>query len=285
MMRWLKQILVAWYTRIQMNYFPATTKGIQILLSLKYKDLLSSNMPLLKFEDVEFRVFSQNGEDGILLYIFSLIGTSSRKAVEVCAGNGIECNTANLIINHGWRGLLFDGDETNIKIGRDFYARCKDTYYAPPTLVKTWIDTENINSLIMKHGFQGEVDLLSLDMDGIDYWVWDSITCTNPRVVILEYNEQFGFVPVTVPYDPQFDRFSKDVNYWGASLSAFCHLAKQKGYRLVGCNRQRLNAVFIRNDVGTDELPGIPFECCMLKKPEEYTLLNELSKRFTFTHV
>ena len=285
MIRWLKQFLVAWYTRIQTNYFPTTSKGVQILLSLKYKELLSTKMPSLKFEDVEFRAFSQNGEDGILLYIFSLIGTSCRKAVEVCAGNGIECNTANLIINHGWQGLLFDGDERNIKVGRDFYTRCKDTYYAPPIFVRAWIDRENINALIMKHGFRGEVDLLSLDMDGIDYWVWDSISCINPRVVVLEYNEQFGFEPVTVPYDPQFDRLRKDINYWGASLSAFCHLAEQKGYRLVGCNRQRLNAFFIRNDVGTDRLPEIQFEYCMSKEREEYTLLAELSKRFTFTRV
>jgi hypothetical protein len=78
-------------------------KTSQVLLSLKYRELLGRRSVWPSFDDVEYRCFSQTGEDGILHYIFSLIGTTDKRCVEVCAG--IECNTANLIINHGWRGL------------------------------------------------------------------------------------------------------------------------------------------------------------------------------------
>ena len=95
---------------------PADTVSQLILLN-QYRDLVHEQKPLLPFADVEFRSFSQNGEDGILLYIFGLIGMGGRRCVEICAGDGIECNTANLIVNHGFLGLLFDGDKRLVDRG------------------------------------------------------------------------------------------------------------------------------------------------------------------------
>ena len=92
----------------------------QVLLRLQYQDLARRRVDLPTLEDVEFRCHSQNGEDGILLYIFALLGTTNRKVVEICAGDGIECNAANLLVNHGWNGLLFDGDDEQIARGRAF---------------------------------------------------------------------------------------------------------------------------------------------------------------------
>ncbi len=237
----------------------AVNKGMQILLSLKYKELLARGTPLPQFEDVELRAFSQNGEDGILLYIFSLIGTTNKNCVELCAADGIECNTANLIINHGWSGLLFDGDEQNISRGKSFYSNLKDTFIWPPKLVKSWINAENVNSLILSNGFEGEIDLLSLDLDGVDYWIWKAIDCINPRVVVLEYQDILGSEKaVTVPYEPNFKVKFNEIgfsDYYGASLSAFIKLGKEKGYRLVGCQRYGFNAFFIRSGVGEDIFP------------------------------
>src|SRR5262245_57737741 len=125
----------------------------QILLRLQYQDLARRGGDLPCFADVEFRCYSQNCEDGILLFIFSLIGTTNRRVVEICAGDGVECNAANLIINHGWRGLLFDGDPVLIENGRAFYAACRTTFATPPTLVHTWITAETINPLIERNGF------------------------------------------------------------------------------------------------------------------------------------
>jgi hypothetical protein len=90
----------------------------RILLRLQYQDLVRRGIGLPEFQDVEFRVLSQNTEDGILHYIFSLLGTTNRHVVEICAGDGIECNAANLIVNQGWRGLLFDGDAQQVERGR-----------------------------------------------------------------------------------------------------------------------------------------------------------------------
>lgn len=281
----LRARIIARFIQWNLNYVPSVEKGTQILLYLKYRDMIGNKSLLPGFGDVEFRTFSQNGEDGILLFVFSLIGTTNKRAVEICAGNGIECNTANLIINHGWQALLFDGDAANVSIGRSFYSRCRDTFLSPPIFVHGWINADNVDSHILGHGFQGEIDLLSLDVDGVDYWIWEAIKCIKPRVVILEYNEKLGFDSVVVAYDPKFDRSKTDMRYWGASLGAYCALGKKKGYRLIGCNHQRLNALFMRSDVGLDIFPEITFESCMQRKPQEYTLLNELSTKFPFVHV
>src|SRR5215831_18093539 len=99
---------------------PMIEQLVQVLLRQQYRELANRGGPLPDFADVEFRCNSQNGEDGILLYIFSLIGMTTHMALEICAGDGIECNAANLILNHGFHGLLFDGNAELIERGRAF---------------------------------------------------------------------------------------------------------------------------------------------------------------------
>ncbi len=211
--------------------------------------------------DVEFRSYSQNGEDGILLYLFSLLGHGGRRAVEVCASDGIQCNSANLIINHGWVGLLLDGDGKALERGRKFYRRCPTTATFPPKLVEAWITVENINSLLKEHDYTGEIDLFSLDMDGIDYWVWKAIDVISPRVIVLEYNSPMGpHRSVTVPYREDFQPAGG--GHAGATLPAFVKLGHEKGYRLIGCQRYGFNAFFLRNDVGADLFREVPVEDC-----------------------
>lgn len=246
------------------DHISYVNKGIQILMMQKYKECLKDNI-ILSFDDVEFRNYSQNGEDGILLYIFSIIGTTNKKCVEICAGEGIYCNCANLIINHGWTGLLFDGNKELIMKGQDFYSKHLDTRLYPPTLVHAWINAENVNDLIASHNFEGDIDLLSLDIDGVDYWIWKAIEIIQPRVVIAEIQAIWGSEKsVTVPYDPDFTAgfFNGFGIYSGASLPAFIKLAKNKGYRLVGCQRYGFNALFLRNDVGQEIFPEIQAENC-----------------------
>ena len=266
--------------------FPRSNKEAQLLLSMQYREMLALHLPLPKFEDVEFRAYSQFGEDGILLYLFSALGTTNKKCVEICGGAGYD-NTANLIINHGWNGLFFEGSEKNIRTGQQFYTRCADTKLWPPKLVQAWITAENINELLEKQGYTGEIDLLSLDMDGVDYWVWKAIEVISPRVVVLEYNNALGpELSVTIPYNLSFVKDSNSVpaliaqgrrvvntfagkpiadridNYYGASLAAFAKLGKQKGYRLVGCERFGYNAFFVRSDIGKEIFSEIaPADC------------------------
>jgi hypothetical protein len=207
----------------KLDQVPAVNKGVQILLTLKYQELLRSGAPLPALHDVEFRAYSQTGEDGILLYLFALIGATNRRAVEICAGNGITCNTANLIINHGWHGLLFDGNREQIRFGQRFYAQHEDTFLSPPRLVHAWITRDNVNDLIMQHGFRGEIDLLSLDLDGVDYWIWQAITCIQPRVVVLEFSNMWGPErAVTVPYRSDFHG-ARIHPYYGLT---FTHISK-----------------------------------------------------------
>ena len=239
--------------------------------------------PLPTFDEVEFRAYSENGEDGILLYIFSLIGATNKKSVEICAGSGITCTTANLIINHGWHGLLFDSNEKKIKRGKPFYSKCKDTKNWPPTFVHAWITTDNINSLISDHGFTEEIDLLSLDIDGVDYWIWDAIDCVRPRVVVLEYQDVLGpDKSLTIPNQPDFklDKVNGRINFdiCGASLTAFVRLGRQKGYRLVGAQRYGFNAFFIQAGVGEDIFPEIPVVDCFRHPRSKAVIENHVTR-------
>ncbi len=240
-------------------------KVSQLILANQYREQASRAMPRLSLEDTEFRAFSQNGEDGILLYVFSLIGMGGRRCVEICAGDGIECNTANLIVNHGWNGLLFDGDNRLIERGRAYYSRLADSSPFPPRLVNAWITRDNINKLIETNGFEGQVDLLSLDLDGVDYWIWDAIEVIRPRVVIAEVQCVWGADrSVTVPYSDTFKTppLDKFLIYSGASLPAFVKLGRKKGYRLVGVQRLGFNAVFVADGVGEELLPEVSAESC-----------------------
>lgn len=254
---------------------------MQKTLSATYKQLHHTKASPLSFGDVGFRAYSQHEEDGILLFVFSLIGTTNKKCVEVCAGDGIECNTANLILNHRWIGLLCDGDERNVRRGKEFYARHPDSRHWPPVMTKEWITRENVNQIIEKHGFSGEIDLLSLDIDGIDYWLWKAIDCISPRVVVLEFNHLWGpDRAVTVPYAAdfvaEFTQYGSD--YAGASLNAFVKLGKAKNYRLVGTNAIATNAFFVRDDVLCEWLPEVPPAVCFSHPRAEFGMKQRLPK-------
>ncbi len=240
----------------------------QILLTLTYRKLMEENRPLPRLNEVGFKCNSQADEDGILLFLFSVIGTATKLCAEICAGDGFECNTANLILNHGWHGLLVDGDQGNVDRGVRFFARSKRTYVYPPRFVCSWITRSSVNEVLSSNGFQGEIDLLSLDLDGIDYWIWDSIECVSPRVVVVEYQDILGPERSwTIPYTDGFSSRNGPMtdgmpNFAGASLSAFVKLGRRKGYRLVGVNRYGYNAFFVRNGLGCDFLPEIEAGDC-----------------------
>lgn len=235
----------------------------QKTLMQQYRLLASKGSAFLPdIRDVGFRKYSQFEEDGILLYIFSLIPPINRTCVEICAGSGRQCNTTNLIINHGWWGHLFDGDDKNVAEGKAFFARHKDTFLYPPRFTKAWITAEHVNDQIALSGARGPIDLLSLDIDGMDYWVWKAITVIEPQVVVCEaHNPVPPDKALTVPYDPQF--VSGSANYRGASLAAMCKLGKEKGYRLVGAHRFGFNAFFVKNGVGEAFLPEVDVASCV----------------------
>ncbi len=177
--------------------------------------------------------YSQGGEDGVLLRLFEHIGIRSRYFVEFGAWDGETwSNTANLRLNHGWSGLLMDGSER-----------------ADGTLVqREHVDAENIETLFRRYGVPQDFDLLSIDIDGNDYWVWKAIESFKPRVVIVEYNVFFmPDMAKTIAYDPDHTWDSDHYGlYHGASLAAFEKLGREKGYVLAYTEPYCPNAIFVR---------------------------------------
>jgi len=220
-----------------------------LLLNGKILSELNNNKQKIKsLDEVEFQVFSQRGEDGIIQYIINKIEIPNKIFIEFGVETYSESNTRFLLMNNNWSGLVIDGDFKNIKyIKEDFIYWKYDI-----TAIQSFITRENINELISCYTSQKDIGLLSVDIDGNDYWVWESINCINPRIVVCEYNSVFGpNKKVTVPYKSDFVRSKEHFSelYFGASLAAFCHLAEQKGYDFIGTSSAGVNAYFVRKDL------------------------------------
>ena len=195
----------------------------------------------------EFKVFSQFGDDGIVQYLIHRLAPLPDSFVEFGVEDYREANTRFLLLNNNWRGLVLDGDEKYVRRIKENEIYWRHTL----TACCAFITRENINDLLRNAGFVGQIGLLSVDIDGNDYWVWESIDVIDPAIVIMEYNSAFGpDLAVTIPYDPKFVRHRAHYSgqFWGASLSALDLLAKRKGYSLVGCNSAGNNAYFVRNN-------------------------------------
>lgn len=197
---------------------------------------------------VEFQVFSQFGEDGIIQYLLHHLPPMPRKFIEFGVGNYAESNTRFLLVNDNWSGMIMDGDARNIEL-----VRRDDLYWRHDlTAVNAFIDRDNINDLIAGRGYAGEIGLLSIDLDGNDFWIWERLTVVKPVVVITEYNSIFGAErAVTIPYNDTFQRHRANPSgqYWGASLKAFCIVAERKGFAFVGSNSNGNNAFFVRKEL------------------------------------
>jgi hypothetical protein len=219
---------------------------------------LLRNKEIHHIQDAEFHVFSQFGEDGIIQFLINRLPEIPRIFIEFGVEAYSESNTRFLLKHNNWKGLIIDGSRDNMEIVRN-----SDVYWRHDlTAVDAFITRENINQLFQNNGFSGEIGLLSIDIDGNDYWVWEEISVVNPALVIAEYNSYFGPErAVSVPYDPSFYRTKAHFSnlYFGASLPALQHLAGKKGYSLLGCNKAGNNAFFIRNDLlGKTGLKALP---------------------------
>ncbi len=185
------------------------------------------------------RVFSQTDEDGIIAEIFRRIGTTSKLFVEIGVGDGTQCNTVALLCD-GWSGTWIEGYEPHFN--KIEHTLCPK--FPQLNAVGCMVDASNINTLITA----GEIDFLSIDIDGNDFWVWKALDISNPRVVCVEYNPLFKPpTSLVVPYDAKHKW--DGTNYYGATLKAFEMLGRKKGYSLVGCSFAGSNAFFVRNDL------------------------------------
>lgn len=212
---------------------------------IERRQIIESNFNIAKSE---FRVFSQWGEDGIIQSILNILDIKEKVFVEFGVQDYTESNTRFLLTNNNWSGLVIDGSRENINFIK------KDPIYWRYNLKAEccFITKENINDILLRNGIAGEIGLLSIDIDGNDYWVWKEITSIKPSIVVVEYNARFGKESaVTIPYDPKFIRTEAHYSsiYYGASLKALHILGLEKGYELVGCNTAGNNAFFIRRDL------------------------------------
>lgn len=185
-------------------------------------------------------VYSQNGEDGIIQAIFRQIGTTNRFFAEFGVEDGKQCSS-RLLKERGWSGLMMDASDNSPASG----------------VKKEFITAENINRLFKKYRVPKEFDLLGIDLDGNDYWVWKAIR-HSPRVVVIEYNA--GFAPDESRVIKYNQKFVWDkTHYFGASLLALAKLGREKGYTLVGCDNNGVNAFFVRSDLvkGNFKVNGI----------------------------
>lgn len=213
------------------------------------KNLIRSmpNYRIKNLEEVEFQVYSQFGEDGIIQWLIQNVYLPEKTFIEFGVEDYAEANTRFLLMNNNWSGLVIDGSKENIKRLMQWELLWKYDL----TAIDSFITKDNINQIITDAGFGGNIGILSVDIDGNDYWVLNAIECVKPRILICEYNNIFGKDhKVTIPYDSNFYRTNSHYSnlYWGASLGAFLDYADKKGYYYFGSNSAGNNAFFVRKD-------------------------------------
>ena len=209
--------------------------------------ILDLKEPVSDLRRVEFSAFSQWGDDGIIQYLIHLLDIKEQSFIEFGVGNYLEANTRFLLMNNNWRGLILDGSQANM----DFVRNDSISWKYDLNAIPLFVTKSNINQAIKNAGFEGELGILHIDIDGNDYWIWDCIDVVNPQIVIMEYNSVFGNKgAISVPYaDDFYVSYAHFSNlFFGASLKAMCHLAEKKGYSFVGSNTNGNNAYFVRND-------------------------------------
>jgi hypothetical protein len=224
--------------------------------------------PRRALRDAEFRVTSQWGDDGIIQYLVSQVPIASETFVEFGVEDYTEANTRFLLVNDNWSGLIMDGSADHMAAVRQ-----SDIHWRHDlTAIDAFITRDNINALIADAGFRGPLGLLSVDIDGNDYWVWEAIDVVDPAIVIVEYNSVFGGKhAVTVPYAADFRRRQAHSSnlYWGASVRALCLLADRKGYVFVGCNSNGNNAYFVKRALAANVREVTPEDGYVLSRFRE----------------
>lgn len=217
-----------------------------------------------------YKVYSQNDEDGIIQEIFRRIGTTDRRFIEFGVQNGLESN-CHYLLHKGWSGLWIEGSSEYV---REIHGRFRPVIQSGQLHVRNaFITRDNINGIFTEENFTGDLDLLSVDIDGNDYYVWQAVEAVRPRVVVIEYNGKF-------PPDTEWKQAYNSTHVWdgsdwqGASPKSYELLGREKGYQLVGTNFNGVNAFFVRED-----LPGDKF----ITPATAETLYNLLRPKLTFT--
>jgi hypothetical protein len=238
--------------RLDERTSPAT-KIAQRTLFLDYRKLAAAGGPLPSAWDTGFRVFSQFDEDGIALFLLAAAGDGPRRVLDLGGGNGVHAsNCANLLLNLGCDGVLIDADDEKIAWGQRFYAAHPDSKERPPRLIASFLTRENVSDVVAAAGLEGEIDLLSIDVDGNDYWLWQALDGVQPRFVVVEAHPELGRGDDVSRYDAGFKwKVAAPGTHGGASIAALVRLGGELGYRAVASNQYGFNVFFAREDVAS----------------------------------
>lgn len=219
--------------------------------------ILSKNISSLK--DVEFKIFSQFGDDGIIQWLINNIEIDNEFFVEFGVENYKEANTKFLMFNNNWSGFVMDGSNNNIN-----NLKKQDYFWKYNLIAKdVFITKDNINNLLLEQNINPNIGLLHIDLDGNDYYIFDEINCINPNILILEYNSLFGIDrEISVPYREDFNRTKAHYSnlFFEASLKSLHSLAYKKGFIFIGCNQAGNNAYFIRKDKINSKIKEVSLE-------------------------
>ena len=224
---------------------------IQKELILKAKLLSVKNRYFKKIKDlsdIEFQVYSQWGEDGIIDWLINKYPEIPKSFLEIGTQDYKESNTRFLLINKNWNGFIIEADKAAVKDIKSQRIYWKHNLRA----INEFITKDNINNVIKKFNIPKKIGLLSLDIDGVDYWVLKKLSALDPSIIVCEYNSLFGQKKsVTVPYKSNFIRSKEHYSnlYYGASINAFIDLMKKKNYFLIGTNSAGNNAFFVKKNI------------------------------------
>jgi len=219
----------------------------------EWRELLRGIPDPQRLEHFGQKIYSQNDEDGIISEILRRLGYTPQDGMFVDIGveSGLECNTL-LLLYRSFPGLWLEGSANEV-------ARAHQKFHGPLSsgalrIKHAFVTAENIDSILGEQCQGKPVTLLSIDIDGNDFWVWKAIHSVAPAVVVVEYNAKFP-PPISIvqAYHPDF--VWQGTDYFGASITALARLAAIKGYRLVGCNITGVNAFFVRADLVADHFP------------------------------
>lgn len=228
----------------------------------------NKNKNITNINEAEFKVFSQFGDDGIIDYIINNISIKHKIFVEFGVENYEESNTKFLLLSQNWQGFILDSSKEYIN-----EIKHQDYYWKYNLHAKeSFITVDNINKLLKEFKLPKEIGLLSIDIDGNDFWIWEAIDEISPTIVIIEYNARFGSTEsVTIPYRHDFNRKQnenfKNI-YYGSSLAALEKLGERKGYSLIFTNSNGNNAYFLKNE----KLPNNHKVLCRKNAQSAFTL-------------
>lgn len=200
--------------------------------------------PPARLRDASYDIFTYHGEDGIIGFLLSRLSGVPPVFADIGSGDCIKSNCAYLAVHEGWKGCFLDTQAEQLEVGKKFYGARggKDNGIR---FLQAYITPENVNGLLSGAGLNGEIGLLSIDIDGNDFWIWKAIGVIRPRIVVIEAKVEFGIDNRVVPY-AKSNHHSADKMYNGASVEALKELGRQKGYKLAGANKQGYNLFFVQ---------------------------------------